>query len=231
METKKSSKANLENRKLLFKEAGIVLTLMVVLAAFEWSTSQKSHTLTPQNSAGIIDEMDIPITQDPPPAPPAPVKEPVLSDIIDIVENDAKITNTFHFNSEDHPNLGVSIINYIPKKEEEMIEETEEIPMAVVEEKPKFKGGDQNDFTKWVFSQIQYPEIAKENGIYGRVTLQFTINTDGSLSDIKVLRGVDASLDKEAMRVVASSPKWTPGKQRGKAVKVRFVFPVIFQLK
>ena len=78
---------------------------------------------------------------------------------------------------------------------------------------------------------LTYPDIAKENGIQGRVTLQFTVNTDGSVKDVKVLRGVDPSLDKEAVRVVSSSPKWSPGKQRDRAVKVTYTFPVIFQLK
>ena len=100
-----------------------------------------------------------------------------------------------------------------------------------VEEKPCFQGGDSNAFSKWVNSRLVYPEIAKENGVQGKVTLQFTINTDGSVSDVKVLRGVDPSLDKEAVRVVSSSPKWTPGKQRDKPVAVTYTFPVIFQLK
>ena len=92
-------------------------------------------------------------------------------------------------------------------------------------------GGDQNEFTKWVFKNIVYPEIAKENGVQGRVTLQFTVETDGRVSNVVVVRGVDSSLDKEAVRVVSSSPKWTPGKQRNKPVRVRFTFPVIFQLR
>ena len=92
-------------------------------------------------------------------------------------------------------------------------------------------GGDANTFSKWVNERLVYPEIAKENGVQGRVTLQFTINTDGSVSDVKVLSGVDPSLDKEAVRVVSMSPKWTPGKQRGQAVSVTLTFPVIFQLR
>ena len=94
-----------------------------------------------------------------------------------------------------------------------------------------FQGGDANTFSKWVNQHLSYPDIAKENGIQGRVTLQFAIGTDGKLSDVKVLRGVDPSLDKEAVRVVSSSPKWTPGKQRDRPVKVTYTFPVIFQLK
>jgi protein TonB len=101
----------------------------------------------------------------------------------------------------------------------------------MVEQKPKFNGGDANEFSKWVNSRLQYPQICIENGRQGRVTLSFTIKADGSLSDVKVLRGVDPALDQEAVRVVKSSPKWTPGKQRDRAVAVSYTFPVIFQLR
>lgn len=109
--------------------------------------------------------------------------------------------------------------------------EEETIPFQLVEEKPKFMGGDANEFSKWVNQRLVYPEVAKENGVQGRVMLQFTVGTDGSVSGVKVLRGVDPSLDKEAVRVVSQSPKWTPGKQRDRKVKVTYTFPVIFQLR
>jgi protein TonB len=134
------------------------------------------------------------------------------------------------FSFEDDATLGVEIMDYIETVEEEEVEE-EAIPFALVENKPTFQGGDANTFSKWVNSRLEYPEIAKENGIQGRVTLQFTVNTDGSVSDVKVLRGVDSSLDKEAVRVVSSSPKWKPGMQRDKPVRVTYTFPVIFQLR
>lgn len=106
----------------------------------------------------------------------------------------------------------------------------EAIPITLIEEKPGFMGGDPNAFSMWVNSHLVYPEIAKENGVQGKVTVQFTIETDGTVSNVKVLRGVDPSLDKEAVRVVSQSPKWTPGKLRDKPVKVTYTFPVIFQL-
>ena len=92
-------------------------------------------------------------------------------------------------------------------------------------------GGEKSAFSEWVNSQLQYPEIAKENGIQGRVTLQFTISADGSVTNVKVLRGVDPELDKEAVRVVSKSPKWTPGFIAGKPVDVDYTFPVIFHLR
>lgn len=231
MEIKKSPKANLENKKLLFKEIGLIIALGIVLLAFEWSTSEKSEAGLKAETQVVIEEEQVPITQDTPPEIPETMKEPVVSDVIDIVDDDVKVDDKLLISTEDNKNLGVEIKEYVVQAQEEEVVEEEAIPFAVVEDKPKFRGGDQNDFTKWVFGQIVYPEIAKENGVQGRVTLQFTVNVDGSVSDVKVLRGVDSSLDKEAVRVVSSSPKWTPGKQRGKAVKVRFTFPVIFQLR
>ena len=105
----------------------------------------------------------------------------------------------------------------------------EEIPSVDV--KPSFKGGDINKFSEWVNKQLRYPKIAKDYGVQGRVTLQFTVKSDGSVADIRVLRGVDESLDKEAMRVVSCSPKWEPGQSDGRPVDVTITFPVIFQLR
>ena len=153
----------------------------------------------------------------------------MLSDQIDIFEDDIKVDDNFMI-LEDDANLGVEIMDYVEEVKEEVVEE-EAIPFQLVEEKPSFNGGDANEFSKWVNSKLQYPEIAKENGVQGRVTLQFTVNPDGSVSNVKVLRGVDSSLDKEAVRVVSMSPKWKPGKQRDRAVKVTYTFPVIFQLR
>ena len=104
------------------------------------------------------------------------------------------------------------------------------IPWELVDEKPSFQGGDVNQFSKWVRENLIYPETAKENGVQGRVTVQAIINSDGSLSDIRVLRGCDRALDKEAVRVISLSPKWEPGKQRGRAVPTICSFPVIFTL-
>ena len=156
-------------------------------------------------------------------------KIPILSDQIDIIDDDIKINDNI-INTEDDANLGVDIQDYVEEVQEEVVEE-ETIPFQLVEEKPKFQGGDANDFTKWVNQRLVYPDVAKENGVQGRVMLQFTVNTDGSVSGVKVLRGVDPSLDKEAVRVVSMSPKWTPGKQRDRKVKVTYTFPVIFQLR
>lgn len=110
-------------------------------------------------------------------------------------------------------------------------DEEEAIPFVLVKEKPKFRGGDADKFSKWVINNLVYPEIAKKNGIEGRVSLQFTIDTDGTVRDVVVLRGVNALLDREAVRIVSSSPKWTPGRIGDRPVKVTYTMPIIFYLK
>ncbi len=229
MEIKKSEKASLENKRLLFVEIGLVFSLLVVYGAFEYSSKEKKDSGLVEETAVVEIEDMIPITQETPPPPPEAPKIPILSDQIDIVDDNIEIDNDFQ-SLEDNNNMGVDIIDYVEQAEEEAVEE-EEIPFSIVEDKPKFQGGDANDFSKWVNAHLEYPEIAKENGVQGKVFLQFTVGTDGKVSNVKVVRGVDPSLDKEAARVVASSPKWTPGKQRDRVVKVTYTFPVIFQLR
>ena len=231
MEVKKSPKASLENKRFLFTEIGFVIALLAVLFAFDCSSKEKKvATLETETAAVEVEDM-IPITQETPPPPEAAPKIPILSDQIDVVDDNIKIDDNMFQNLEDDANSGVEIMDYIESAPEEETIEEEAIPFQLVEEKPSFNGGDANEFSKWVNSRLVYPEIAKENGVQGRVTLQFTVNADGSVSNVKVLRGVDSSLDKEAVRVVSSSPKWKPGKQRDRAVKVTYTFPVIFQLR
>ena len=230
MESKVSPKADLQSKSLLFLEIGLIVALGICLLAFEWSSSDKVETIDLAAQTVAVEEEEIINTQEQQEIPPEIPKIPVLSDIIDIVDDDIQVNDDLFIDTEDNANLGVEIMDYHPAVEEEEVEE-EAIPFALVEEKPKFQGGDANTFSAWVNKNLQYPEIAKENGVQGRVTLQFTVNTDGSVSDVKVLRGVDSSLDKEAVRIVSQSPKWTPGKQRERPVKVTYVFPVIFQLR
>lgn len=229
MEIKKSEKANLENKKLLFVEIGLVISLLITFIAFNWTSKETKVSTLEAETEIVAEEEVIPITQETPPPPPSAPQIPVLSDQIDIVDDEIQVDDDMFMNLEDDANLGVEIIDYVEVQEEEVVEEA--IPFMLVEEKPSFQGGDANQFSTWVNKRLVYPEIAKENGVQGRVTLQFTIEKDGSLTKIKVLRGVDPSLDKEAVRVVSSSPKWKPGKQRDRAVPVTYTFPVIFQLR
>lgn len=229
MEIKKTPKANLENRRTLFTEIGLVVALALVLGAFSMGSREKKVASLQSDEQVVEVEDMVPITQETPPPPPDQPKIPVLSDQIDIVEDDIAVNDDF-MSLEDNADFGVEIMDYVEEVEEEVVEE-EAIPFQLVEEKPSFNGGDANEFTKWVNSKIEYPEIARENGVQGKVTLQFTVGADGSVSKVKVVRGVDSSLDKEAVRVVSMSPKWKPGKQRDRAVPVTYTFPVIFQLK
>ena len=229
MEIKKTEKANLENKKLLFTEIGLIISLLIVFIAFEWTQAEVKVSNLEDTTEVVTEEEIIPITQETPPPPPSAPKIPILSDQIDIVDDEIELEDDMFMNLEDNADLGVEIMDYV-EVEEEVVEE-EAIPFQLVEEKPSFQGGDANQFSKWVNQRLVYPEIAKENGVQGRVTLQFTVEKDGSVTKVKVLRGVDPSLDKEAVRVVSMSPKWKPGKQRDRAVPVTYTFPVIFQLR
>ena len=229
MEIKKTEKADLKNKKLLFTEIGFVVALLVVLGAFEGKSAGKKDNILEAENIAVEEEEIIPITQDTPPPPPDAPKIPIFNDEIEIVDDNIKV-ETEILDLEDDANLGVEIYDYKEEVVEETVEE-EAIPFQLVETKPSFNGGDANEFSKWVNERLVYPEIAKENGVQGRVMLQFTVEADGKVSNVKVLRGVDSSLDKEAVRVVSMSPKWKPGKQRDRAVKVTYTFPVIFQLR
>ena len=229
MEVKKTPKASLENKRTLFIEIGLIVALAVVYIAFNWTSKDvRVSTLEAENQV-VQEEEIIPITQETPPPPPEAPKIPVLSDQIDIVDDEIEVDNDF-LSLEDSDDMGVEIMDYVENVQEEVVEE-EAIPFQLVEEKPSFMGGDANQFSAWVNKRLVYPEIAKENGVQGRVTLQFTVEKDGSVTKVKVLRGVDPSLDKEAVRVVSMSPKWKPGKQRDRAVPVTYTFPVYFQLR
>ena len=230
MEIKKTEKASMENKRFLFTEIGMVIALLIVWGSFSYTSREKKvATLEADQTVVEVEDM-VPITEETPPPPEAAPKIPILSDQIDIVDDNIKVDDSMFQNIEDS-NEGFEIMDYIESAPEEETIEEEAIPFQLVEEKPSFNGGDANEFSKWVNSRLVYPEIAKENGVQGRVTLQFTVNADGTVSNVKVLRGVDSSLDKEAVRVVSSSPKWKPGKQRDRAVKVTYTFPVIFQLR
>lgn len=229
METRKTPRANLENKRPLFGEIGLVAALLLLLGAMESRSREINVSTLEGNTTPDIIEDIIPITQEVPPEPSAP-KIPVLSDVIEVVEDDIKVDDNLFQNLEDASDMGVEIMDYVEDVQEETVAE-EEIPFVLVEVKPTFQGGDANAFSRWVNQHLSYPDIAKENGVQGRVLLQFTVGTDGSVSAVKVLRGIDSSLDQEAVRVVSASPKWTPGRQRDRAVKVTYTFPVFFQLR
>lgn len=227
MELKKSPKADLENKKGLFLEIGLVVAIALCILMFSYSQSEKVYETMTTGTVKVEEEIVEITRQDE--KPPEPVKQSVTvtSDIMKIVKDDAKITTDFDFSSEFNEDAVVVI--EAPKVQEEKVVE-EDAPFIRVEQMPTFKGGDINDFRDWVAKRLVYPKIAAENGMQGKVIMQFVVERDGSITNIEILSSPDRSLSEEATRVVQSSPKWTPGKQRGSAVRVKYVLPVDFRL-
>jgi len=229
METKKTPKANLENKRILFLEIGLTAALLLVVMSFEWKTYDKAISIGDIfDKNRIIDDDFVPPTT--PDLPQPPVAPPMITEEFYLVDNDVNVLPVV-VPTENIPKEGYAIYTYpaATYSDEPVIDD--DIPEAAVDEKPKFMGGDENEFTKWVFKNLVYPEIAIDNKIQGRVVCSFVVDTKGQVVDVKILRGVDPSLDKEALRVIAMSPKWTPGKHYDKPARVRYTFPVIFQLK
>ena len=229
MEVKKSPSADLKEWKRIFLLIGLALSLGAVCFAFLWTPEDyKVEALDLERA--IIEEEEIPITREEikPPAPQQQkVEVKVFSEILDVVTNDTKVETDMSF--DDFADGLDFDVNYVVADDEEEI--IEDAPLIKAEVMPTFQGGDINTFRQWVQKQLRYPQIALENNITGRVTLQFVIEKDGRLTGIKVLASPDASLSEEAIRVVQSSPKWTPGKQRNQPVRVSFTLPVMFQLR
>ncbi|MBM6959579.1 energy transducer TonB [Bacteroides caecigallinarum] len=228
MEVKKSPKADLEGKKSTWMLIGYVLILAAVFVAFEWTERDKQVTTDTGVVEPIFEEEMIPITEEAEQkqAPPPP-EAPKVEEVIQIAENDADVEETTIKSSEDD-NTAVEIKYIEPVVEEE--EPVEEEIFMVVEQMPEFPGG-MAELMKFLSKNIKYPTIAQENGIQGRVIVQFVVNQDGSIVDPVVMRSVDPYLDKEALRVISSMPKWKPGMQRGKAVRVKYTVPVTFRLQ
>lgn len=227
MEVKKSKKADLENKKGIFIQVGLVVALSVILIGFEWTSKPDDDDDTEMvQQVEMENEMIVTRRQEPPKEQPKP-ETPKVAEVLDIVEDDVEIDD-FDFDMEVDEDTEYDFT--MVEDDEEEIEE-EEI-FYIVEDMPTFNGGDPAiEFRKYIASNLEYPEIAAENGISGRVIVQFAVNSSGKVVDAVVVRSVDPALDKEAIRVVMSSPPWTPGKQRGKAVKVLFTFPINFVLQ
>lgn len=227
-EVKKSPKANLEVHRNTFILMGLVVGLSLLFFAFEWSTQTRKldETVLVQD---VLAEEEIEITRrDPTPPPPPPPPEPETPEIIEVVEE--KVETKLEIQVEDDQSQR-QMEAYVPPpppkpKQEEV---TEEI-FVVVENQPEFPGGN-TAMMKFLGDNIKYPVIAQENGIQGRVICNFVVEKDGSITDVQVVRGVDPSLDREAVRVIQQMPRWKPGKQRGQAVRVRFTLPVVFRLQ
>lgn len=229
MEVKKNDKVNLEKRKGVFLQLGLVISISLCLIAFEWTTGAKDDNPFDTGDEEVIEEEMIPITEMQEPEPEAPPEVPKTTEIFEIVEDDVAIENEILFEDDETDfDEEIQMYDFEVTAEEEV--EEEEI-FVVVEDMPTFRGGDVNKFRNWVQQRVNYPQIAAENGIQGKVFLMFVVEPDGSVSNVTIMRGVDPALDNEAVRVVESSPKWSPGKQRGAPVRVRFSITVNFQLQ
>lgn len=225
----KTKRADLENKKTVFFQTGLAIALTLVLLAFEWPTKKDINLDLAIAGTSDFDIEMIPITRPDDIKPPPPPPVILTPQIINIVDNEVDVKdNTNIFKDIDDKTFNAILENPIIIEDEKEVDEA--IPFMLIENKPSFMGGDYNSFNKWVFSNLRYPELAAQNGIQGRVTLEFTIETDGSVANVRVVKGVDSLLDAEALRVVSSSPKWSPGMQRGKPAKVSFIFPVTFKL-
>ena len=224
MEEKKSPKANLENKKLMFTQIGLIISLFIAWLAFEHKSYDKREIADISRVAEKIEEEMVEITtQDQP--KPQPVEVPKQTTQLEIVEDDVEVED-IEINVDVDQNEVIE--EYVaPEIEDEVVVEQE--VFTIVEEMPSYPGGDEKMYS-YLGNNIKYPQIARESGIQGRVFVNFVVEPDGSVSNVKVLRGIGGGCDEEAVRVVKSMPKWKPGKQRGKTVRVSYTLPVVFRL-
>jgi len=216
MKAKKNPKVSLERKRILFLQIGFLIALSVVLIAFEWKSYEKGNYNLGNLNLEDLEEEIIPITRQevkPPPPPPPP------PEIIEIVEDEVEIENEIEIDDTE-------------SDEDEVIdieEDDDEEFFMVVENMPQFPGGDLG-LMKYIQKHVKYPAIAKEYNITGKVYVSFIVDKQGKVTNVKIVRGVDKNLDAEAVRVIKSLPKYKPGKQRGKAVRVMFTVPINFTL-
>lgn len=221
MEVKKNPDANLEKKRAGFIFVGLVFSLAVVLLAFEYTTYDKTSSELGNLNLDLIEEEIVPIAQVVPPPPPPPPKP---TTVIEIVDDEEEIEEELVVEDlEVDENTDVEIVEM-----EETVEE-EEI-FTIVEKMPTFPGGEAELF-KWLGKNIQYPTMAQDAGIQGVVFVTFVVEKDGSVTGVRVLRGIGGGCDEEAIRRVKQMPRWEPGEQRGKPVKVQYNLPVRFTLR
>ena len=228
MEIKKSSKANLEKDISLNILMGIVIALAILFVAFEWGETEL-EVATNTGIAVIIEEEEIEASEQNEPPPPPVEPEPIKAmEIINIVEDNIEVEHV-EFTSDDdasHAQVDTYVAPVVTQEEEP----DDSYVFVTVEKSPEFPGGEAA-LLAWIRDHIVYPTIAAENGISGLVSCQFVVNADGSVTDVEVIRPLNQYLDKEAVRVLKLLPKFKPGEQRGKPVRVRFSVPVRFRLQ
>ena len=225
MELKKSPKADLESKKIIFTQLGLILALALILLAFEWKSYDKSVEGFGERIVEDVMEEIIPITEQKVKPPPPPPPKRVVQ--INIVEDDVEVEDDLMIDAE--ADESTEMDEYIPIEVDEEV--LDEAPIfTVVESMPEFPNG-MKELYIYLGNNIKYPVMAKESGIQGKVYVTFVVEKNGSITDVKVLRGIGGGCDEEAIRVVAAMPKWKPGKQRGKPVRVQYNLPVRFTLQ
>ncbi len=226
MKAKKSHHADLESKKSIFLQIGFIIALGLVFFAFEWSSMDSDYSRYDLPDDVIPSEDIIPVTiqKEAKPKLPPPLK-PI--DVLIIVEDDSELKETLEIeNSEMTEDMGIDFSN-IP----DVVEENDDSIIFIrVEEMPEFPGG-RSALGRYIAEKVRYPAIAQENRIQGRVYVTFVVNKQGVVENVKIIRGVDPALDKEALRVISSLPNWKPGKQRGNPANVRFTVPINFRLQ
>lgn len=227
METKKNPQADLHRRKGMFFTIGLVVTCLFVISAFEWKSYTEITKVSIQNEETFEEIIDIPITDIQPP-PPSVIQQPEVVEVPneEKIEEELKVNLDVEFKEVVPPAPPVK-----PKKEAPpIIEEKEEKVFLIAETQATPKDG-YKAFYKYIAEHLKYPPQARRTGVEGTIFIQFVVEKDGSLTDIKVTKGIGAGCDEEAIRVLKSTPKWNPGMQRGNAVRVRQSLPIKFKLQ
>jgi len=224
METKKTTRADLEGKKKIFMQIGIAVALLLCFAAFEWKYFGSDNVVLTGATVFAGETEKIPIT-----FPEKPeVKMPTLSQSFKIVDNETKVTENVDINIETNQTEAIVAAPEMPKiVEDDIVEET---PFTIVQNMPSFPGGEA-EMMKFLANNTKYPARDKEIGVSGLVIVTFVVEKDGRITNIQILKGVTESLNAEAVRVVKMMPNWEPGLQRGVPVRVQFNLPVNFVLR
>lgn len=229
MISKKTEKANLENKKNIFFLLGLIIALGFVLIAFEWDSKPTKITDLGQLNSVTVEEEIIPITREQEIKPPPPPPPPKVIEVFNIVDNDIDIDDELEIeDSEADEDTYIDVTPVIETIKEE--EDTDQIYFNFIDEPAEFPGGERALYA-YLSKNVNYPVIAQENGVQGKVYLKFVVDKDGSATNIEILRGVDPSLDKEAIRLIESLPKFKPGKQGGTPVRVFYNVVINFMLQ
>lgn len=227
MEVKKSPKVDLKRMRGTWLLVGYVIVLALMFVAFEWTQRDVKVATDTGVQDVVFEEEIIPITQQEEIKAPPPPEAPSVAEVLNIVDDKTDVAETTIASTEE---TGKAVeVKYVAPVVEEP-EPEEETIFQVVEQMPEFPGG-MSALMQYLGKNIKYPTIAQENGVQGRVIVQFVVNRDGTIVDPVVVRSVDPYLDKEAIRVIKAMPKWKPGQQRGKAVRVKYTVPVTFKLQ